>query len=112
MATDASHTRRRRRKSINPFYILLGILGALFVVTGCACGLALFRATQPAERGANRHSPHRLFELVENYGHIALAAELGLLAAATWAAIGTDDYWSGRTRRRPNYPTKGLPNEN
>jgi hypothetical protein len=33
---------------------------------------------------------------MEQYGFTALMVELGLLAAATIAAIGTDDYWTRR----------------
>ena len=35
-------------------------------------------------------------KLISRHGFTALMIELGILAAATIAAIGTDDYWSKR----------------
>lgn len=79
----------------NPFYALLVVVGVLFVLTACAYLVMTLHEREP-RIGA---PAHRLVELLDRYGLVALLVELGLLAVATVAAIATDEHWSRRTLR-------------
>ena len=83
-------------KATNPFYGVLVVVGVLFLLTATSYFVVTlqgrrtalwFRAAQPA---------HSFVFWMELFGFTALMVELGVLAAATIAAIGTDDYWTRR----------------
>lgn len=46
--------------------------------------------------GEKDPSSERFVHVVDNYGFTALMIELAVLAGATFAAIGTDEYWQRR----------------
>ena len=83
------------RKAINPFYVLLGVLGAALVVTGIAYGMMMYQASLPAGEGAE-HADHPLFQLMSAYGNTLLVIELVLLAIVAYVAVKTDDSWERR----------------
>jgi hypothetical protein len=85
----------RSKKAVNPFYVLLVVVGATFTVTACAYGVAVFRSMQVEHREA----PNPMLSFFDRHGAVVLGSELGLLAIATFAAIGTDDYWRRRAER-------------
>ena len=85
------------RRQINPFYVLLGLLGTALVVTGVAYGLMMYQTLQPAGAAAEKVA-HPLYRLMNEYGNRLLLAELVLLAIFTVAAIKTDNYWIGRNQ--------------
>jgi hypothetical protein len=103
----------RQKEPINPFYILLVALGVVFLVTACAYGAMAFRAIAPARANVQ---PHPLTEFLDQHGVIVLGWELGLLAAATFAAMGLDRWRSGRQQAgsaiAPSTDTQQTPGEN
>jgi hypothetical protein len=88
------------RKAFNPFYLLLVVVGVAFCITASAFGLMALREVRgpqtfaAAEEGAA--DAHPLLALMQTHGMTILLVELGLLAAFTFAAIGTDQYWTNR----------------
>ncbi|MCH8924274.1 MAG: hypothetical protein IIA67_14135 [Planctomycetes bacterium] len=90
----------KRRKTFNPFYSLLVVLGVAFVITACAYGLVLLRSNRPmdAVRAGNAQNP--LLQLMQRHGQTILFVELGMLLVATVGCITTDDYWERRSAAR------------
>jgi hypothetical protein len=89
----------RSQKSANPFYVLLVIVGISFALTATAYGVMAFREARPATAGVHVSasvSEHPLLAWMSRHGETALMTELALLAACTFGAIGTDDYWQRR----------------
>lgn len=99
----------KTKEPVNPFYVLLVLLGVVFVVTTCAYGTMAWRATQPvasyearptsngaAEATAAPSDNHPLMVLLDKHGIELLGGELLLLALATFGAMGLD---SLRTRQ-------------
>ena len=97
------------KKPFNPFYALLLIVGTVFAITACAYGVMTVQLMQAgrstaagsglAESGASMAFPtstSSLIEFLDVYGFQLMMWELGLLAAATVAAIGTDEFWTYR----------------
>jgi hypothetical protein len=91
----------RNRKFANPFYGLLLVAGLAFVVTATAYGVMAFREreTRPAAAESSADS-HPLMAWMSDHGDATLLIELGALAAFTFAAIATDDYWQRRNKGR------------
>lgn len=90
----------KRRKTFNPFYSLLVVLGVAFVVTACAYGLVLLRSTRPADAMRSGHSQNPLLQLMQRHGQTILFVELGVLLVATVGCITTDNYWERRSAAR------------
>jgi hypothetical protein len=86
-------------KPTNPFYIVLLIAGVTFVVTACSYLVMIVNARDMSLGGQEAPSNKRFVEIVDRYGFAALMIELGVLAGATFAAIGTDEYWTRRAER-------------
>ena len=82
-------------KTKNPFYLLLVVAGIAFALTACAYGVMMVQNLEPPAGGepAERHG---LIVFMEEHGFTALMAELGVLAVATFLAIGTDEFWNRR----------------
>lgn len=87
------------KKAINPFYVLLIILGIIFAITTCAYGVMTVKMSTAA--GISANSGGGLLPLLSQHGLTILLVELVLLAVATFAAIGTDDYWQKRDSQEP-----------
>lgn len=90
----------RRRRIVNPFFILLGVVGAVFAVSAFVYGVMAIRLTHFAGSWAESTSNHALLSFFRENGKAVLVVELVLLALCTVAAIWTDDYWGRRARRR------------
>lgn len=90
----------KQRKTFNPFYSLLVVLGVGFVITACAFGLVLLRSNRPLDalRAGNAQNP--LLLLMQRHGQTILFVELGVLLVATVGCIATDDYWERRSAAR------------
>ncbi len=86
-----------RKKPVNPFYVLLVLVGIAFCVTASAYGLMTYRATHAVASVSDRG--HTLWPLFDEYGAWLLAVELALLTLFTIGAIATDEY--GRSRSNP-----------
>ncbi len=91
-----------RWNGTNPFYVLLVLVGALFVVTCFAYTVMAVNQRDVEHMMASRQSS--LIRLMEQHGLNFLIAELIVLAICTFAAIGTDEFWTkiGEARERAN----------
>lgn len=101
----------RIKKGFNPFYVLLVIVGTAFCLTACAYGLMAMRSLRP-ERNFATSAPtggssavvpaesHQLMKFMERHGNRLLLIEIGLLAAASFAAMATDGYWIRRANEK------------
>ena len=97
----AGATLPRSRKSANPFFVLLVVIGVAFVVTAMSFWvMSLNRLEAASAAPGGQATPHPLLAWLEAHGMTALVVELVLLAACTVGAIGTDDYWQRRAARR------------
>jgi hypothetical protein len=86
------------KKAVNPFYPLLLVVGFVFAVTACAYGVMAVNLLSPAQvmRGVPESG---LLAFLDRHGMSLLLSELGVLGVVTFAAIGTDDYWTRRAAR-------------
>jgi hypothetical protein len=80
----------RRSEPVNPFYVLLIVVGTAFTLTACAYGLMMFKATQPVGR-VDLGPPDGLLGWLHVYGATMLTGELIVLGVATVGAILLDD---------------------
>ncbi|MEX2092422.1 MAG: hypothetical protein WD971_07080 [Pirellulales bacterium] len=87
------------KKSANPFYALLIVVGLAFVVTAAAYGVMAVRESRAAVTG-EAVADHPLMRWMHEHGNAALVAELALLGVCTFGAIGTDEFWQRRATRR------------
>lgn len=81
-----------QKKATNPFYVLLVIVGVVFGLTACAYGVMTVKMGTAAGIAENANSP--VIRFLNEHGLTLLAVEIGLLALTTFAAIGTDSYWT------------------
>ena len=87
------------KKSANPFYALLVLVGLAFVVTAAAYGVMATREARAASTG-KPVAEHALIRWMHEHGNTALIAELALLGVSTFGAIGTDEFWQRRADKR------------
>lgn len=104
----------KNKEPVNPFYVMLVLLGVVFVVTTCAYGTMTWRATQPAAVYEPRPSDsataaagaatggdrHPLMVLLDKHGIELLGGELLLLTLATFGAMGLDSLRTRQANRR------------
>ncbi len=94
----------RHKQGINPFYVLLVIVGTAFVVTAFAYGLMAFNTVHPtsvpSDSSVIPNPNHPLWQMLRRHGNQLLLWEVALLSVFTLAAMVTDTYWSGRPARR------------
>jgi hypothetical protein len=83
-------------KPFNPFYALLVVLGIVFAITVCAYVVMMFKL-RTAE-GISHSAGEWLVQFMDKHGFSLLIGELVLLGIATFAAIGTDEYWTKRNK--------------
>lgn len=79
------------KQPTNPFYPALIVVGTVFAITACAYGVMTVRMLNPA--GAHEAG---MVQFMDTYGLMFLVGELALLGLFTFAAMGTDDYWTKR----------------
>ena len=84
------------KSGTNPFYVLLVIVGMVFVIHVFAYSLMTYQTTQPTAATAGLHTGHPLWQFLDTYGDRMLWIELAALAMLTIGAIGTDTFWSRR----------------
>jgi hypothetical protein len=94
----------KAREPVNPFYVLLVLLGIVFLVTACAYGVMAYRALSPEV--ARQAKSHPLTEFLDDHGVELLGGELALLAAASFAAMGLDR-WRDLRRPKESPPSGG-----
>jgi hypothetical protein len=88
-----------KKKPFNPFYPLLVIVGVAFSITACAYGVMTVKMLQPAGAEEVRQADTGLLPFLDRHGMTLLLSELGALAVLTFAAIGTDDFWTRRAEQ-------------
>jgi hypothetical protein len=86
-----------KRKRVNPFSVLLGIVGIAFTLTAACFCLSVLRGVRPE---TSRAAPHLLERMIDRWGTTALVVELGLLAVATFGSIAYDELGHDEIRRR------------
>ena len=101
----------RQHKPINPFNVVLLVVGVLFVVTACGYSVMAVKGAHPLEAGQETESGQRLLGLLDEHGFTALMVELAVLAVATFAAIATDDYWARRGAAQRESTADKLPGD-
>lgn len=82
------------KEPVNPFYILLVVLGIVFFITACAYGTMAYRAISPDKA---EQSSHELMAFLDRNGMQLMGLELALLAGATFGAMWLDQF---RARRQ------------
>lgn len=105
-----------RQKKVNPFSVLLGIVGIAFTLTAACYCLFVLRGIRPETA---RAAPHLLERFIDRWGTTALVVELIALAAATFGSIAWDELGHEEIRRQrrderarlPGPPTGGEPAE-
>ena len=89
----------KAKEPANPFYVLVIMLGVVFLVTACGYGTMTYRAIAP---GAPRDGgPHPLMAFLDRYGMELMGGELALLAGATFGAIWLDRFRFQRDQQKP-----------
>jgi len=81
-----------RWRGVNPFYVLLLIVGTLFVITCFAYAVMTVHQMDVTRVAASRQSS--LIRVMEQHGLTFIVSELIVLAICTVAAIGTDEFWT------------------
>jgi hypothetical protein len=80
------------KKPVNPFYVLLVILGIIFGITACAYGV--MTVNMSTAEGIATHASVPVMQFLSKHGLTVLLVELALLGVACFAAMGTDSYWA------------------
>ena len=82
------------KKSANPYYVALVILGILFAVTASAYGVMMLVSIREAgmaiTAGPSLADQHPMMQFMDQHGFRLMLWELGLLALATVLVITTD----------------------
>lgn len=91
----------KKKKRVNPFYILLVLAGIVFAVTACAYGVMAVKQMHATDiqftRAAAEPQGHArdadFVQFMDDYGARLMLGELAVLAVTSAAAIGTDRFW-------------------
>ena len=84
-----------RSKPVNPFYAVLVVAGVTFALTATMYGVMTVRSLD-----ARAGEPTGVIAFMEQHGATLMIIELGILATLTFAAIGTDDYWTRAAEKK------------
>ena len=95
-----------QRKKVNPFSVLLGIVGIAFTLTAACYCLFVLRGVRPETA---RAAPHLLERLIDRWGTTALVVELVALAVATFGSFAFDEIGHDAIRRRLGDERERLP---
>lgn len=87
-------------KAFNPFYPVLLVVGVAFAITASAYGISAAQLIEPGQTDDLSESGFGLVQFMDRYGVTLMMWELGALAVATFAAIGTDEFWTRRAEAR------------
>jgi hypothetical protein len=91
------------KEPLNPFYVLLVLVGVVFFVTAFAYGAMTYLAIQPGAPGREAEK-HELWGFLDRHGMQLMGAELAVLAGATFGAMWLDGY----RMRRDSQESKAL----
>ncbi len=84
----------KAKSPVNPFYVLVAVVGVVFVVTACAYGTMAYRAIAPAVSAQSRNQG--LMGFLNQYGVQSLSVELVVLGVASLGAMWLDQVRSRR----------------
>jgi len=97
-----------KKRSINPFYPLLVLVGLAFAIT--ACGFAVMMVSDSRSTGEFEAAGASGFiQFFHEYGFAALMIELSVLALATFGAMATDKMWTDRVDPAPTKGQERVP---
>jgi len=89
--------------AVNPFYVVLVLVGIAFTVSASAYGVWTLQGSRGPlpdySRGSSQAAgqTHPLWDLMDRHGLTILMTEIILLAVATAGAMATDQHWQRRT---------------
>lgn len=87
-----------RKKRVNPFYVVLVVAGVAFVVTACAYGVMAVKQLHVSYVSIEQVQADASFvSFMDEHGATVMMMELVVLGVATFAAIGTDRFWTGES---------------
>lgn len=87
-----------RKKRVNPFYVVLVLAGVAFVVTACAYGVMAVKQMHVSYVSIEQAQADASFVgFMDEHGATVMLIELAILGVATFAAIGTDRFWTGES---------------
>jgi hypothetical protein len=82
------------RRRVNPFYVLLVLVGVGFVLTTCAYTVMIVSADQMARSTELAPRKSWLLAFMDVHGGKLILWELLALGVTTVAAISTDRFWA------------------
>lgn len=86
-------------KAVNPFYVVLVVVGVLFTITACSYFVLALQATQnPIETQKAIESGEGFLAIMDRNGVKIMTFEIAVLALATVAAISTDGFWTRKAQ--------------
>jgi hypothetical protein len=85
-----------RRKTFNPFYPLVVLVGVAFTVTACAYGWMVYISRQHDPQAIAAAQDSKMLPWLREHGETLLMGEVVGLVVVSVAAMATDRYWSGR----------------
>ena len=90
----------KKSGGVNPFYVLLVLIGIAFTLTACAYGVMAFKVVRTKAEVAAERDGAALLSYLDQHGATLMAIEVALLALCTVAAMATDRYWIRREEKR------------
>jgi hypothetical protein len=80
-----------QKKPVNPFYVILLPVGAIFALTACAFVVMTLRALEPQPMEETG-----MVVVMQRHGVMIMTVELAVLGILTVAAIASDGFWVRR----------------
>ncbi len=91
------------KEPVNPFYILVVLVGVVFVVTTFAYGTMAYRAVAQKEESPG------LMSMLDTHGVSIMSGELAVLGIVTFGAMWLDGVRTRRSEREKERPTAHEP---
>jgi hypothetical protein len=88
----------KRKEPINPFYVLCGIAGFVFVITACSYTYLMLQSNGGVQFTDPSQPQHPLMQLLALHGTTVLVVEVAALATVSFAAIMLDHVRGKRIR--------------
>ncbi len=85
----------KRKKPVNPFYVLLVLAGLAFLVTACTYGVMSYRAVEMAGGALEDDG---LMRWIDDNGIMLMLAQVGFIGLFSVVAMATDSYWDRLAR--------------
>jgi hypothetical protein len=86
-----------QRKYVNPFYVLLLLVGIVFTVTATAYVTMTAKMSRPEQAQlSTADGSAGIIDLIDRHGAQVMMIEIAILAVVTAGAIATDQFWAKR----------------